>query len=123
METMVNAGTMLDSGLNVSFGSDGPYYWPIDPLRDVRFAVERTSRRGRALSPHESIPLPVALEIATAGAAWLGRMEDELGYVEEGYLADLVVFDAWDPRDLLAQSAVHSVYVGRSTPRREFTGT
>jgi imidazolonepropionase-like amidohydrolase len=38
------------------------------------------------------------LEAATANAAELLGMEDEIGYVREGYAADLLILDG-DPRD------------------------
>ena len=49
--------TMLESGIPITSGSDGPGYWPADPLRDMATTgvtpdlERRHDRRGRGRSP------------------------------------------------------------------------
>ncbi|MGH3758245.1 amidohydrolase [Actinophytocola sp.] len=87
---------LLDDGFPLTFGADAPIYWPIDPLRDAGVAVDRRTRDGIEIGPDQRITHREALVALTRSAAWLGGVEDRLGTVEEGKLADLVVL-AGDP--------------------------
>jgi predicted amidohydrolase YtcJ len=88
--------TQLEAGFPLSFGSDAPGYWPVDPFRDLGAAVARVTYDGLALSPEEAISLEQALRAQTATAAYLGFQEHRLGTLEPGKLADLAVL-AEDP--------------------------
>jgi predicted amidohydrolase YtcJ len=88
--------TLLDRGFPLSWGSDAPGYWPIDPLRDLGTAVSRSSFRGLALAPEERISMREALRAQTANAAFTGFQETKLGTLEPGKLADVAVL-AEDP--------------------------
>jgi predicted amidohydrolase YtcJ len=88
--------TLLDRGFPLSWGSDAPGYWPIDPLRDLGTAVARTSFRGLMLAPEEAISMGEALRAQTANAAFTGFQEAKLGALEAGKLADIAVL-AEDP--------------------------
>jgi predicted amidohydrolase YtcJ len=88
--------TLLDSGFPLSWGSDAPGYWPIDPLRDLGTAVARTSFQGRMLAPDEAISMGEALRAQTANAAFAGFQEAKLGTLVPGKLADIAVL-AEDP--------------------------
>lgn len=93
----------LDAGAPVAFGSDAPIE-PIEPLPNIQAAVTRrradgspgpdgwrTGKRGR-LSVDE------AVRGFTRGSAYAAGMEDRLGQLAPGYLADLVVIE----RDIYA---------------------
>lgn len=82
---------LLDEGFAFAPGSDSPGYWPVDPLRDAAFCVSRTSIDGIELAPHQEIGNDEALNSITKSAAWLGFVDDRLGTVEVGKLADLAV--------------------------------
>ncbi len=86
--------TLLDAGFRFTPGSDAPGYWPVDPIRDAAFCVTRTTFAGTELLPmSEAITVEQALRTVTVDAAWMGFMEDKLGTVEVGKLADLAVLD------------------------------
>jgi predicted amidohydrolase YtcJ len=72
---------------------------PIDPLRCIRDAVTRELWRepGTVLNAAECAPVEDALRAMTQVAAWQCHSEHEIGTLEAGKLADLVVL-AEDPR-------------------------
>jgi predicted amidohydrolase YtcJ len=88
--------TLLDTGFPLSFGSDAPGYWPVDPLRDLGAAVARTSFDGREMSANQAVSVKEALRAQTATAQWIGFQERKLGTLESGKLADVAVL-AVDP--------------------------
>lgn len=90
---------LLDAGVPLGFGSDGPGLWPSDPLRDIAIAVSRTSRSGRIMAPDQAITLYEAMAAQTVTAAWLGYDENRTGSIVPGKLADLVIVRE-DPRKL-----------------------
>ncbi len=89
-------GTVLRAGFRSSFGSDGPGGYPIDPLRDIGTLVTRRTANGTLVGADEAISVDEALRAQTVNAAYAGFMEDRLGTIEAGKLADLVVL-AEDP--------------------------
>jgi predicted amidohydrolase YtcJ len=114
--------SMVDAGIPLVFGTDAPAYWPIDPLRDVGTAVTRRSRSGAVIQPNEAVTPFEALRASTVNAAHLGGMEDRLGIIRSGMLADLVVLQEDPlsvPKDRLAEIAVDlTVMNGRVTYER-----
>lgn len=87
---------LLDQGFVVAPGSDAPGYWPVDPIRDAAFCVSRRTFDGRTLLAEQAITNAEALRGITKDAAWVGFMEDRLGTIEVGKLADVTVL-AGDP--------------------------
>jgi predicted amidohydrolase YtcJ len=90
---------LLDEGFAFAPGSDAPGYWPVDPIRDAAFCVSRRAIDDTVVVPEQAITNDEALRCITKDAAWVGFMEDKLGTVEVGKLADLVVL-ASDPRSV-----------------------
>ena len=74
---------------------------PIDPLRCIHNAVTRDLWRepGTTLTPSERVPVEAAIRAMTADAAWQCHSDHEIGTLEPGKLADLVVL-AEDPRSV-----------------------
>ncbi|MEA3201074.1 MAG: hypothetical protein QOE90_2502 [Thermoplasmata archaeon] len=96
-------GAYAEAGLPLAFGSDD---MPLGPLYGIRSAVE-------APEPAQRVGVAQALHAYTAGAAFAGFAEDEVGTLREGLLADLVVLSA-DPRsDLGAARVAMTVVDGR----------
>jgi len=97
-------GSLLRAGARLAMGSD----WSVstaDPLLGMEVAVTRVSEDHRDARPplfsHERIELIDALAGYTNGSAWVNHLEDELGSIEVGKSADLVVLD----RDLFDRTA------------------
>ena len=93
-------GSMLRAGGVLSFGSDWPAansystYKPLDAIEIATTRRELDRPDGAPLPGNdEAIPLAAALKAATMGAAWQLGLEKEVGSIEAGKLADLVVLE------------------------------
>jgi predicted amidohydrolase YtcJ len=88
------------AGLKVGGSSDAPVITPNvrDALRD---AVLRVSASGVVVGPLERLTIADALEVYTRDAAFLCHVDDEVGTLEAGKYADLVVLDG-DPTAVAA---------------------
>ncbi len=91
-----NARLQIDQGAVVAFGSDSPVE-PLDPLKGIHAAVTRQRPDGTPGAdgwyPDLRLTVDEALRGYTTGAAYTAGMEDRLGRLSPGYLADLVVLD------------------------------
>jgi predicted amidohydrolase YtcJ len=83
--------TLWDAGFPLSFGSDAPGYYPVDPLRDLGTAVAHQTLSGQSVSVGEALTRLEALRSQTINAAYTGFQEKTLGSLERGKLADIVV--------------------------------
>ncbi|MGH7476794.1 MAG: amidohydrolase [Longimicrobiales bacterium] len=84
---------LLDAGARLMFGSDWTVA-PLDPLQGIYAAVTRRTIDGanpRGWVPAQRIGVEEALRAYTASNAYGGFVEDRLGTLEAGKLADLVV--------------------------------
>lgn len=87
---------LLNAGARVAFGSD----WPVDPL-DEWFALKVGVTRSAApdsgysgpLTNQPVLPRAAALRAITMNAAYSLRAEREVGSLEVGKLADMIVLD------------------------------
>ena len=89
-----NPRLQLNLGARVAFGSDAPVE-PFDPLIGIHAAVTRQRDGEPAGGWHPEARLSVRESILgfTQGAAYAAGMEDRLGKLASGYLADLIVLD------------------------------
>ena len=86
--------SFLDSGAILAFGTDYPIV-NFDPFENIYSAVTRNGddRKPTGVNPEEKISLAEALICYTANGAYAYDMEDELGTLEAGKLADIIVID------------------------------
>ncbi|ESQ75327.1 amidohydrolase [Asticcacaulis sp. AC402] len=103
------SGLLAIYGARLTFGSD----WPVDPLNEwfaLKVAVTRTTTRddqakypGR-LGIDPGLDLDAALRAMTSGSAYALQVEQDVGSIEPGNYADLIVLDrdlsATPPEDL-----------------------
>jgi len=86
-----------------------------NPLFSVWCCVKRESYTGRILDADQAITVEQALRMHTIDAARVIGAEDEIGSLEPGKAADLIVLDR-DPRtvpvDDLPAIGVERVYLG-----------
>jgi predicted amidohydrolase YtcJ len=83
--------TLWDAGFPLSFGSDSPGYYPVDPLRDLGTAVAHQTLSGQKIAAGEALTMRQALRSQTINAAYTGFQEQTLGSIIVGKLADLIV--------------------------------
>jgi predicted amidohydrolase YtcJ len=83
--------TLWDAGFPLSFGSDAPGYYPVDPLRDLGTAVAHQTLSGQKVTAGEALTRQEALRSQTINAAYTSFQEKRLGSIEAGKLADIVV--------------------------------
>ena len=106
--------SMIDAGLTVAGGSDNPCA-PLDPLIGIRASINRvTQRTGEAVSTEEAVTPMEALRMYTINGAVALRRESEVGSLEVGKRADLVLL-GHDPTqanpDYITDIAVERTYV------------
>lgn len=95
-----NIRLQLDAGARIALGSDAPIE-PIEPLPNIHAAVTRRrpdgspGAEGWRAGPNGRCCLSIteAIQGFTLGPAYAAGMEDRLGQLTPGYLADLVVLD------------------------------
>jgi predicted amidohydrolase YtcJ len=100
--------TQQNHGTRLAFGSDAPVESP-NPFWGLHAAVTRRRADGAPAPegwyPAERLTMRTALEAYTVGAAFAAGMEDRLGRLRPGYLADLIVLEqdpfTCPPDDLL----------------------
>jgi predicted amidohydrolase YtcJ len=94
--------TLLDSGIQLTSGSDGPGYWPVDALRDMGTAVSRKIWSGKVVGASEAVSVTQALRMFTINAAYNAFDERIKGSIEPGKLADIAVL-AQNPLEIEAE--------------------
>jgi predicted amidohydrolase YtcJ len=91
--------SLLDAGVKLAFGSDWPVA-PLSPILGIDAAVHRRTLDGKhpeGWFPEQKISVQEALAAYTKGSAYAAFRENDLGTLEAGKLADLVVLS----RDIL----------------------
>lgn len=88
--------SLLEKGTRLAFGSDAPVESP-NPFGGLHAAVTRKRSDGspglEGWYPEQKLSLTEALQGFTSGAAFAAGMEDRLGKLAPGFLADLLVLD------------------------------
>jgi len=87
-------GDLLEARTHMTFGSDAPVESP-NPFWGLHAAVTRRRQDGspspQGWYPHQRLTLQQALAGYTTGPAYAAGMENYLGRLAPGYLADLIV--------------------------------
>jgi hypothetical protein len=86
------AASAARRGIPFTLHADTPVV-PMEPLRVVWSAVNRTTTSGAVLGPEQRIDATAALRAVTIDAARQHFLEHDRGSLEAGKLADLVVLD------------------------------
>lgn len=91
-EDWTPAGAAVDAGMKFSLHNDPPVT-PESPLLNMQTAVTRATASGRILGPQHAIGVGDAIRAQTSHAAWQLFSEHEVGSLEPGKFADLVILD------------------------------
>ncbi|WOX07188.1 amidohydrolase [Microbulbifer pacificus] len=82
----------FELGMHPTLHSDSPMF-PAEPFSLMQTAITRRSRAGTAIGEAEALTPSQALRTITINAAWQLGMEEEIGSLEVGKRADLVILD------------------------------
>ena len=111
----------IERGVPFTVHNDAPIV-PPDIMRLVSITVNRRTRSGHVLGPHQRSTVREALHAVTLGAAYQYFEEDTKGSITVGKQADLVILDrnplTADPADLEHITVVETFSRGRSVYSR-----
>jgi len=110
----------IDSGAHVAIGSD----WPTgtidaNPLRMLQVLVTRKNPYEKNTDEPlgDTICLKDAIRAMTLGGAYSMRKENQLGSIEEGKAADMVVLNRnlfeIDPESIIDTKVVYTIFAGK----------
>jgi predicted amidohydrolase YtcJ len=123
-DLLYRAQDVLRSGGRISLGTDWPaagYFSTYKPLDSIQIGVTR-QLIGRPDAPvlapaDQRLTVEEAVHANTLGAAYQIRLDDKVGSVEVGKLADLIVLDrdifAGDPHDIHAATVTTTMVNGK----------
>jgi len=111
--------SLIDSGAKICFGTDFPVERvnPLHGLYSARTRMHHDGTPAEGWQVHEVLTGAEAHGFYTAGSAYAGFQEHELGQLRPGFLADIVVLDGdpvnCRPKELLKMRVMHTVVDGR----------
>ena len=85
--------TILDHGIQVGIHGDGVHIAPLNPWLHIYYATTGVNSFGDQVNPGQHLTRAEALRLFTRNNAWFLRMEEKIGSIEPGKLADLAVLD------------------------------
>ena len=91
---------IVESGIQAGMHEDGVHITAHNPWFALHYATTGRNNvltaadpQGQQINPGQQITRQQALHMYTRGAAWYCNREEDLGSIEEGKLADLLVLD------------------------------
>jgi predicted amidohydrolase YtcJ len=85
--------TIFDHGIQVGMHGDGVHIAPLNPWLHIYYAVTGLNSYGDQVNPGQHLTRAEAIRLFTRNNSWFLRMEDRIGSIEPGKLADLAVLD------------------------------
>lgn len=85
--------TIVDHGIKTGIHGDGVHIAPLNPFTHIYYAVTGLNSFGVQVNPGQQLTRDEALRLFTRENAWFLRLEDKIGTIEDGKLADLLVLD------------------------------
>jgi predicted amidohydrolase YtcJ len=93
MTGVIPLKSYLKKGIPLAFGADPPAFPVYQPQVALWEAGARITQNGYRFESAESISIQEALRIQTMGSAYSGFQEKEIGSIEKGKFADMVVWN------------------------------
>jgi len=84
---------ILEHGIQVGIHGDGVHIAPLNPWQHIYYATTGLNSFGAQVNPGQQLTREEALRIFTRENGWFLRMEEKIGSIEQGKLADIVVLD------------------------------
>ncbi|HYR90884.1 MAG TPA: amidohydrolase family protein [Terriglobia bacterium] len=84
---------IVDHGIQVGIHGDGVHIAPLNPWLQIYFATTGVNSFGDRVNGDQQISRQEALRLFSRGNSWFLRMEDKIGSIEPGKLADVAVLD------------------------------
>jgi len=85
--------TIVDHGVQAGIHGDGVHIAPLNPWQHIYYATTGVDSFGNQVNPGQHLTREEALSLFTRSNSWFLRMEDRIGSIEPGKLADLAVLD------------------------------
>jgi predicted amidohydrolase YtcJ len=85
--------TIVDHGIQVGIHGDGVHIAPLNPWLHIYYATTGVNSFGDQVNPGHHLTRAEALRLFTRNNSWFLRMEEKIGSIEPGKLADLAVLD------------------------------
>ncbi|MEI9815223.1 MAG: amidohydrolase family protein [Acidobacteriota bacterium] len=85
--------TIVDHGVTVGVHGDGVHIAPLNPWQHIYYMVTGVNSFGDRVNGDQNVTRAEALRLFTRNNAWFLRMEEKIGSIEAGKLADLAVLD------------------------------
>ena len=85
--------TIVDHGIQAGIHGDGVHIAPLNPWPHIYFATTGVNSFGDQVNGDQQLTRQEALRLFTRDNSWFLRMEDKIGSIEPGKLADLAVLD------------------------------
>lgn len=85
--------TIMDHGIRVGMHGDGVHIAPLNPWLHIYYATTGVNSFGDKVNGNQQLTRAEALRLFTHGNSWFLRMEEKIGSIEPGKLADLAVLD------------------------------
>src|SRR5229473_3788429 len=85
---------IVANGIHAGLSSDGMQIAPMNPWLHMYYATTGINARKVLINPNQLITRQEALSLYTRENGWFLREEDQLGTIESGKLADLVVLNS-----------------------------
>ena len=85
--------TIVDHGIQAGIHGDGVHIAPLNPWLHIYYATTGINSFGDQVNPGQHLTRAEALRLFTRDNSWFLRMEEKIGSLEPGKLADLAVLD------------------------------
>jgi predicted amidohydrolase YtcJ len=85
--------TIVENGVQAGIHGDGVHIAPLNPWLHIYYATTGINSFGDQVNPGQHLTRAEALRLFTRNNSWFLRMEEKIGSIEPGKLADLSVLD------------------------------